>query len=106
VALFMGSKMDLPTDDALEIEEMWVLRICAWNVEIGRKDHSSAVSSSKVDEGPNSDESQNSSGERIVEHVKGGGEAGDGTLNQEEEDLWSDVEDETGAGIALILIPY
>jgi hypothetical protein len=108
VGLLMGAKMDLPIDDALEIEEMWVLGICAWNDEIMKKDQSSDETSGEEDERSESNESEDNVGKIIGEHGEGIREAEEGTLTQEEEEegLWSDIEDETDEwATALIIIP-
>ena len=56
LALMMGAKMDLPIDDALEIEEMWLLRIFAWKDELTKRNDSSVSASENSRDGSYDDE--------------------------------------------------
>ena len=110
IALMMGAKMDLPIDDALEIEEMWLLRIFAWKDEIAKKEDSSD-SSSEGDREESYVNNKNRWGEpgisetvRIDDHD----DVDDALSNPKEDNIRSDAEDnlETDEwATALILAP-
>jgi hypothetical protein len=91
MTLSIGTNMDLPINDALKIDEIWVLRICAWNGDVVYRNNSSYVLSSEKDEMSGSDES---------------GERNDGTVTKEVEELRSNSKDEVDEwATALTLIP-
>ncbi|KAE9381084.1 HET-domain-containing protein [Stipitochalara longipes BDJ] len=110
IALMMGAKMDLPIEDALEIEEMWLLRIFAWKDENIRKDVSSGSVSENAEDESDDDEktrqgvTRRNKKMRTDEHD----DADDAILASDEEDLSSDVEDGFDTdewATALILVP-
>jgi len=62
LAMMMQAKMDIPIDAALEMEDIWVLRLCAWTSEEGpRNDGSSDITMSTKSEGDTGLESDSGS---------------------------------------------
>ncbi|PMD39428.1 HET-domain-containing protein [Hyaloscypha variabilis F] len=110
LALMMGAKMDLPIDDALEIEEMWLLRIFAWKDELTKREDRSNSASENSKDGSEHDERtrQGVTGRNEEVGADERGHADDTVSNSDENDGLSDVDDDFETdewANALILVP-